>query len=140
MADTWAAKLQHARQALQPFTPLLGRWEGEGEAHGEPQSGTLDVRLVLDDTSIEVRECSGDYEDRCFYRWEPESASLRVLHLAPGQLEDHPVELTGEGLVWVTGPDAPAVEWRIEGPELVCFVIWPKTRHIEIQMRYHKVP
>lgn len=134
----WEKRLQIARDALSPFTPLLGRWLGEGETHGAPTRGEIEVRSVLEGTTIEVRERSGDYEDISFYRWDHESAQLRVLHLSPGQLEDHPVEVLPDGLVWVTGPTAPAVEWRLEGEGFSCYVIWPKTRHVEVVMRYQK--
>jgi hypothetical protein len=69
-----------------------------------------------------------------------EAFQLRVMHLMAGALiADHPVERTMSGLVWVTPPREPAVEWMLEGDTLRCDVIWPDQRIPEVSIRYRRV-
>ncbi len=140
MTDAWDARVAQARAAVGPAALLAGDWVGEGVAHGEPCGASLRVRVVLDGSMVEAAERVGEHEDRCFYRWDVDTSQLRVLHLLPGALlEDHAVELVPDGLVWVTGPTQPAVEWTLRGPELQCAVTWPGAREPEVLVRYRRV-
>ena len=135
--DPWDARMAQARAAVGPAALLAGDWVGEAVAHGEPCEARLRVRVILDGTMVEASERVGSHEDRCFYRWDFDTSQLRVLHLLPGALlEDHPVELVPDGLVWVTGPTQPAVEWTVQGEALRCAVTFPGAREPEVLVRY----
>lgn len=134
----WTARLARCRQQLAPVAALVGEWEGRGQAHGEPQTGRLRLRLLLDDTVVEVAEQVGEHEDLCFYRWDDGLRQLRVLHLMAGDSAEHAVELTAAGLVWVSPPGHPAVEWSFDG-ELRCDVTWPGRKAPEVSMRYRQL-
>lgn len=122
---------------LAPVSALLGRWVGEGHAHGEPASGTLELRAILDGTVVEARESVGAHEDLCLYRWDAASGQLRVLHAMAGEpFAEHPVELLPGGLCWVTPPGHPAVEWWLDGGALRCDVTWPGADTAEVSIRY----
>ena len=123
---SWELRLRMQRAALAPVLVLAGRWRGRGEAHGEPVVSELVIRPVLDGTMIEARERTGDHEDICFYRWEVERQQIWVLHLMPGAAREYPVEQTADGLIWVTPPEEPAVEWSVRGAGLRQEVIWPE--------------
>lgn len=143
MSD-WEARFAQARAGVAPALALVGDWQGEGHAHGDPIRATLRVRSVLADTQIEVWERVGEgadaHEDVCFYRYDPDRAELRVLHLmAPAEVAEHAVEPTGSGFVWVTPPSAPAVVWTLQGAELVTEVVWPDQRVAEVRIVYRRV-
>lgn len=125
MSDGWELRLSLQRAALAPVLGLTGRWQGQGEAHGEPVTSELVIRPILQGTIIEVRERTGEHEDLCFYRWEVERGEIRVLHLMAGSVREYPVEQGPEGLIWVTPPTEPAVEWSLRGAGLRQEVVWP---------------
>jgi hypothetical protein len=136
----WDERVARVRAELAPARFLEGDWAGEGQAHGEPLTATLKVRTILDGSMIEVREQVGEHEDLSIYRFDVELSQLRVLHLMAGAVvAEHAVELTPTGLVWVTPPRDPAVEWILEGPTLRCDVVWPGQRVAEVQVRYRRV-
>lgn len=135
----WEARLERTRTEARAFAPLFGRWRGQGVAHGEPTTGELEAGPILDGSIVEVRERSPDHEDRCLYRLEPEDMSLRVLHLMAGAtVREYPVERTATGLVWVTPPGEPAVEWSFAEDELVCEVTWPGESAPEVRMVWRR--
>jgi hypothetical protein len=135
--EEWDAKCARVRAEIAPVAVVEGRWIGRGQAHGEPLRGELRIRRVLGDSMVEVWERVGDHEDLCFYRYDVDTKQLRVLHLMDGAVvAEHPIETTSDGLVWVTPPDQPAVEWRFDGTDLRCDVVWPGRRVAEVSMRY----
>lgn len=137
----WETRLHRTRAEAGAFSPFLGEWQGAGQAHGEPTAGALRGESLLDGSFVEVRERSPDHEDRTIYRWEPEDGSLRVLHLMAGAtLREYPVERTERGLVWITPPGEPAVEWQLGADELVCEVTWPGEAEPEVRMVWRRVP
>ncbi len=136
--DPWEERLAACRARLAPALMLAGDWAGEGQAHGEPVTARLRVRPILGDTALEVWERVGDHEDLCIYRWDPDVAQLEVLHLMEGMLAQHPVELTPEGLVWVTPPGQPGVVWTAQGATVVSEVIWPGQRVAEVRVTYRR--
>lgn len=140
MTDTdWDSRLRRTRAEAAAFHPFLGRWRGRGTAHGEPVEGTLEAAALLDGTFIEVRESSADHEDRTIYRFEPEDASLRVLHLLAGAtLREYAVERFEGGLVWVTPPGEPTVEWFFGADELRCDVTWPGEPAPDVSMVWRR--
>lgn len=136
----WETRLQRTRAEAGAFAPFLGSWRGTGAAHGAATTGELVGEALLDGSFVEVRERSPEHEDRSIYRWEAEDGSLRVMHLMAGAtLREYPVERTGTGLVWVTPPGEPAVEWRFAPDELVCEVTWPGEAGPEVQMVWRRV-
>lgn len=133
--DDWNIRLQRTQAEARRFDALLGEWEGRGEAHGLPTSGRLSVQRILDGSIIEVAEFAGTHEDRCFYRFEPEQGGFVVMHLLPGAtVREHPVEFTDEGLIWVSPPGEPNVEWVFGTNELRCDVLWPGEALPEVRM------
>ena len=54
--NDWDTTLATCRAQLAPALMLAGDWVGEGHAHGEPVTGTLRVRPILDGTAGEVGE------------------------------------------------------------------------------------
>lgn len=137
--EEWARRLLLTRAELAPALVLVGDWEGAGQAHGEPITASLRVRPILDGSVIEVWERVGDHEDLSLYRWDPEHKQLRVLHVMAGALiTEHPVEPTPMGIVWITPPSDPAVEWTLEGDTLRCDVVWPGQRIAEVSVRYRR--
>lgn len=137
--DPWDTRVVLVRAELAPAAMLVGEWIGEGHAHGEPVVATLRVRSILADTMIEVWERVGDHEDLSIYRYDPELAQLRVLHLMAGALvAEHAVEPMIDGFVWVTPPREPAVEWVLQGSDLRCDVVWPGQRVAEVSIRYRR--
>lgn len=136
---SWEARCALARAGVAPAAALAGRWIGAGTAHGEPVEARLEVRLLLDGSVVEARERVADHEDLCLYRYDVDTAQLRVLHVQAGGLfEDHPVELVLGGLLWVTGPSAPAVEWSTDGASVVCAVIFPGSDQPDVHVRYRR--
>lgn len=139
---SWELRLRLQRAALAPVAAISGRWQGRGQAHGEPVTSALSIRPVLDGTMIEVRERTGEgegaHEDICYYRWEIERQEIRVLHLLPGAIREYPVEQTPEGLIWVTPPEEPAVEWAVRGATLRQEVVWPEAGAPEVWIDYHR--
>lgn len=137
-ADAWEARLSTARERLAPALLLAGDWVGEGHAHGEPVSARLRVRPILDGTALEVWEKVGDHEDLCVYRYDPDGGQLEVIHFMPGTLSQHPVELTPDGLVWITPPSQPAVVWTNRGTTVESEVVWPGQRIAEVKLTYRR--
>ena len=137
--DPWERRLSLMRGALGPMAAFIGSWEGQGEAHGVPVHSRLEVRPILEGTLMEVLEQTGDHTDICFYRWEPDSGGYVVLHLMPGQVAEHVVEPTGDGFVWITGPSAPAVEWRQTAEGLRQEVVWPDSPEPEVWVAYTRI-
>ncbi|MES2639577.1 MAG: hypothetical protein V4850_08825 [Myxococcota bacterium] len=142
--DPWEARLAAARDRLAPALLLAGEWVGEGHAHGEPVTGRLRVRPILDGTALEVWEQVGGHEDLCVYRYDADNQQLEVVHLMPGALAIHPVELTLDGLVWVTPPSQPTVVWTNRGtvggtPVVDSEVVWPGQRIAEVKLTYRRV-
>jgi hypothetical protein len=138
-ADPWEERLAATRAGVAPAAMLAGRWIGEGTAHGEPVRARLSVRLLLDGSVVEARERVGDHEDLCLYRYDVDTAQLRVLHVQPGALfEDHPVEGVPGGLVWVTGPLTPTVEWTTDGVTVACAVTFPGASEPDVRVRYRR--
>lgn len=143
MSEDWERQFVVARSGLAPALVLVGGWSGEGIAHGEPVTAALDVRAVLQGTSIEVQERVGDHEDVCYYRFDASTGQLRVLHLmAPAIVNEYAVEPSLDGLVWVTPPSAPAVVWSYDplGDVLTSEVYWPDQRSPEVRIRYRRRP
>ncbi len=137
--NPWERRLSLMRASLAPFLQLAGRWEGEGQAHGEPIRSVLTVRVSFDATMLELEEQSGEHQDRCYYRYEPDEDRFLVLHLMAGSVREYPVETTIEGLFWVTPPAEPAVEWTIRGAGLRQEVLWPDQEGTEVQIDYRRV-
>ncbi len=145
----WDRARALAQSGLAPALALVGRWEGDGIAHGEAVRGVLTVRAVLDATHIEVWErleplvAGGSvvaHEDVCFYRYDVASAQIRVLHLmAPAVVTEYAVEASMDGLVWVTPPNAPSVVWNLRGEALESEVYWPDQRVPEVRIAYRRV-
>ncbi len=136
-AHDWEGRLTRTRAEAGAFAPFLGEWSGVGTAHGEPTSGELSGAAILDGSFVEVRERSPDHEDRCLYRFDPEDGSLRVTHLFAGaSVREYAVEQTERGLVWVTPPLEPAVEWFFAEHELVCEVTWPGAPLPEVRITW----
>lgn len=138
MSDAWEVRLAACRDHLAPALLLTGDWVGEGQAHGEPVTGTLRVRPILDGTALEVWERVADHEDLCVYRWDADTAQLEVVHFYAGAVAQHPVEVTPEGLVWVTPPGQPGVVWSVRGASVVSEVIWPGQRVAEVRVTYRR--
>ncbi|GDX79855.1 hypothetical protein LBMAG42_16660 [Deltaproteobacteria bacterium] len=133
--NDWEARLTRTRAEAAVFGPFVGEWVGEGAAHGEPASGELRGEAILDGSFVEVRERSSNHEDRCLYRFDPEDGCMRVTHFFAGaSVREYAVERTERGLVWVTPPLEPAVEWVFGPDELVCEVTWPGTPVPEVRM------
>lgn len=135
---SWEARLADAKAQIAPVTMLVGEWVGRGQAHGEPTEGRLRVRMILNDSMVEVWERVGDHEDLCIYRYDPDLQQIRVLHLMEGATAEHAVELVAMGLVWVTPSEHPAVEWRMVGDRLECDVVWPGRKVAEVSMTYRR--
>jgi hypothetical protein len=135
---SWEARLALARERLAPALIMTGTWAGDGHAHGEPVTASLRVRPVLGDTVLEVWEQVGEHEDLSLYRFDPDDGQLKVLHLMAGALAEHPVELTPDGMVWVTPPDQPSVVWTLLGADLQSEVVWPGQRVAEVLLRYRR--
>lgn len=134
----WEQRLEKARAGLAPLRGLCGDWEGTGTAHGAPITSALRVRERLD--MIEAHEQTGDHEDICFYRFDPEQGQLRVLHLMAGAtIEEHPIEPTDSGFVWVTPPLSPAVDWSRTADGWRCEVVWPGRRRPEVVVVYRRL-
>ena len=97
---SWEARCALARAGVAPAAALAGRWIGAGTAHGEPVEARLEVRLLLDGSVVEACERVADHDDLSLYRYDVDTAQLRVLHVQAGGLfEDHPVELVLGGLL-----------------------------------------
>lgn len=135
----WDRRLATMRGALAPLMDLCGRWEGQGMAHGEAITSIVVVRPSFDATMLELREETGTHQDLCYYRWEPDDGGFRVLHLMPGSVREYPVEATLEGLVWMTPPAEPAVEWMRRGEGLRQEVMWPDAEAPEVWLEYRRV-
>jgi hypothetical protein len=134
-AAQWQERVTRTVREATAFAAFVGEWAGEGVAHGEPIAARMMARPLLDGSFVEVRELGDGHEDRCFYRFEPEDGTLRVLHLLPGAtMREYPVERTADGLVWITPPSEPAVEWRFYADRLECDVIWPGEAEPEVRM------
>lgn len=137
--NAWERRIATMRGSLAPLLDLCGLWEGEGEAHGEPIRSRLQIRPAFDATMLELREETGDHQDCCYYRWEPDEGQFRVLHLMPASVREYPVEPTEEGLIWVTPPAEPAVEWLRRGAGLRQEVTWPDSEKPEVWLDYRRV-
>ncbi len=138
--EEWQSRVERTVREAGAFQAFVGEWTGEGVAHGEPTSARMMARPLLDGSFVEVRELGDDHEDRCFYRFEIEDGSLRVMHLLPGAtVREYPVELTPEGLVWVTSPLEPSVEWRFFADRLECDVLWPGASEPDVRMVWRRV-
>lgn len=137
--DSWERRMQLMRASLGPMAPFMGHWEGQGEAHGEIIHSQLHVQPILDGTMLEVREQTGTHTDICYYRWEPDSGGYVVIHLMPGQVNEHAVEPTGNGFIWVTNPQNPAVEWRETLTGIRQEVVWPDSENPEVWIDYVRV-
>ncbi len=136
---TWEERLVRTRTALDPVRVLEGEWEGEGQAHGEPVNARMSVRTILEGSMIEVWETVGEHTDLSLYRFEIETGQHHVLHLMAGaMMSEYPVELTLDGLIWITPPSVPAIEWRVDGETLSCDVVWPGQRVSEVSIRYRR--
>ena len=136
--DPWDLRLAVCRQRLAPALALAGDWVGEGQAHGDPVTASLRVRPILGGTALEVWERVGDHEDLCVYRWDADISQLEVVHFMEGSLAQHPVELTPDGMVWVTAPGQPGVVWSLQGATAVSEVIWPGQRVAEVRIVYRR--
>jgi hypothetical protein len=135
----WALHVAECRERLAFATALLGEWVGRGTAHEAEVEAALGLRLVLDGTAIEARERVGDHEDLCLYRWDADERRYVVHHFMAGAAALHAVELTPRGMVWVTPPFSPAVEWWVDGEDLRCDVVWPQGGEPEVAIRYRRV-
>jgi len=139
----WERQFEIARAGLGPAAVLVGDWVGVGHAHGEPVTATLQVRPVLDGTQLQVLEQVGEHQDISFYRFDVATGQLRVVHLmAPALVAEYAVELTGDGLVWVTAPAAPTVVWTYDplAGSVTSEVYWPDQRVAEVKLRYTRSP
>jgi hypothetical protein len=136
--DPWESRLALCRARLAPALALTGEWVGQGLAHGEPITARLRVRPILGDTVVEVWEKVGAHEDLSLYRFEPDTGQLEVLHLMEGRLEQHPVELTPDGMVWVSLPGQPAVVFSLVGDTVVSEVVWSGQRVPEVRIVYRR--
>lgn len=136
--DAWEARVALCRERLAPALLLAGDWIGEGQAHGEPVTASLRVRPILGATALEVWERVGDHEDLSIYRFDPDTGQLEVIHLMEGVLAQHPVELTPDGLEWITPPGQPGVMWTLRGDTVVSEVVWPRQRVAEVTVRYRR--
>lgn len=135
----WETRVTRARAEAAAFLPFVGDWVGAGTAHGESATGTLRGASILDGSFVEVRERSTGHEDRCFYRYEAEDGSLRVMHfLGGGLVREYPVERTDVGLVWVSPPGEPLVEWFFSADELRCEVTWPGAPAPDVCMTWRR--
>ncbi len=133
----WEPRLERTRAEAQAFAPFLGRWTGSGHAHGEKSTGELVGEAILDGSHIEVRERVDGHEDRCLYRFEVDDMSLRVMHIfAGGTVREYPVERTPSGLVWITPPSEPSVEWHFGSDQLRCEVRWPGADQPDVTMSW----
>ncbi len=139
LPDPWESRLARTRAEAGRFAPFLGEWVGGGEAHGTATGGTLCGAAILDGSIVEVNERTGEHEDRSFYRFDPDNGGFSVLHMMAGaHLREYPVEFTATGLVWVTPPSEPAVEWTFSATELVCEVTWPGDEQPEVRVRWRR--
>jgi hypothetical protein len=135
--DPWEERLARSRAEAARFDALLGRWEGRGTAHGQPTAGSLVVERLLDGSLVGATERTGDHEDRCIYRFEPDNGGFCVLHLMAGAMvREYPVEFTARGFVWITPPGEPAVEWTRTDDGWTCDVVWPGDQAPEVSMRW----
>lgn len=141
----WEALERAAKAALPALDFLLGDWEGAGQAHGQPLTGTLTARRILGGTVVETRErlfdAAGalDHEDLALYRVEPDRG-LFVQHLQPpGWSSEHAVEPVEGGIAWDAGPVEPRVVLHLEGDTLVTAVLFPFDPQPVATMRYRKV-
>lgn len=133
----WNLRLERTRAEVAAFAPFFGTWSGSGLVHGAASTGTLSGQAILDGSFVEVREHAGDHEDRCLYRFDPEDGCLRVTHLFAGaSVREYTVERTDRGIVWVTPPLEPTVEWVFEPDRLICEVIWPGATHPEVRVTW----
>lgn len=135
----WERRLSTMRASLAPLLDLCGHWEGTGEAHGEAITSLLLIQPSFDATMLELREQTGDHQDSCYYRWDPDEGQFRVLHLMPGSVREYPVEPTGEGFIWITPPSEPTVEWIRTGDGLRQEVHWPDAEEPEVRLNYRRV-
>ncbi len=139
-AEAWQERVDRSIREAAAFAPFFGEWAGEGEAHGEAIFARMLAHPLLDGSHVEVRELGDTHEDRSFYRFEPEDGSLRVLHMLPGAtMREYPVERTPDGLVWVTPPGEPSVEWRFLADRLECDVTWPGESAPDVRMVWRRV-
>ncbi len=137
--DPWEERLARTRAEARRFYAFLGDWVGAGEAHGEATGGTLSGVALLDGSIVEVTERTGDHDDKSFYRFDPDLGGYQVLHMMAGaHLREYPVEFTESGLVWVTPPGEPSVEWSFTPGELCCEVVWPGDLRPEVRVRWRR--
>jgi hypothetical protein len=137
--NPWDRRVATMRGALAPMMDLCGRWEGEGQAHGSPISSILIIQPAFDATMLMLTERTGEHEDLCYYRWDPDEGAFRVLHLMVASVREYPVEATGEGFIWVTPPSEPSVEWLRRGEGLRQEILWPDSEEPEVWLEYRRV-
>ena len=139
--EDWDARAARTLAEIARFDRILGDWQGAGEAHGLATKGVLSVRRILDGSIVEAAERTGDHEDRCYYRFEPEQGGFVVLHMLGGALfREHPVEFTAEGFVWINPPGEPTVEWVVTPDGLRCDVRWPSDDLPEVRTFWTRAP
>ena len=138
MSEEWEARLERARRALAPALTLVGDWIGSGTAHGDAVTASMHVQSILGKTVLKVWERVAEHEDLSLYRFDPDDGLFKVVHLMAGHSSEYPVEWTGTGLVWVTPPAVPAVEWIVEGAALRSIVLWPGAPSPEVEIRYER--
>jgi len=133
MQSDWNQRVAAIQAGVVPLGFLQGQWEGEGTSDGQPVTGRLTARMVLDDTFLECSEqlftAAGalDHEDRVLYRYDIEDQTLRALHLqAPAWVADRHVDLLDDqtGFAWRGGPTLPKVVVRQIDVDTVDVAVW----------------
>ena len=113
-SERWAKRGDMAKLGISALQFMVGQWQGQGTSHGQPVTATLMVSPQLDGTWLQACETlldsngAPEHTDLSYYRYDPESERLEVLHLMDhATLHRHPVEPVGNALHWITGPGAP---------------------------------
>jgi hypothetical protein len=144
MIDQWQDREDTARRELAALSFLVGEWQGEGVADGQPIRGHLSATLRLRETFLEVRERltlpdgTLDHEDICFYRYDASQQQLRVVQMvAPAWTVERPVVLLpGGGLRWFDGPLGPQVSLTPTSGGLTVLVRLPDASQPAVELHY----
>ncbi len=141
--SAWEERGRATREGIAPLDFLVGSWNGSGTSHGQPITGKLVVRPILDGTWLEAREtqfgASGaqEHADVSLYRYDPEEHRIEVIHLmAHAHKSRHPVEEVDDAFHWITGPMAPRLEIRSCPPGLRFEVWFPFEEAASVIMDY----